>query len=120
MRFFFHRKKITAFGILLANTMLGERLKKIKAALARLDSLNYETKENKKEVLALCGELAGMTKALGSKSSEFKECHDDFLSFANIETKLTEPKKRKISEELHSLLDEKAVNASLEILGNGK
>lgn len=92
--------------------MANERLKKIKGALARLDSLNYEVKENKKEVIALFGEIAGMIKSFATADSNYKNCYDDFVSISDG-TALSEPRKRRLSQELHCLLDDQAVEAAV-------
>ncbi|MBX3738616.1 MAG: hypothetical protein KF715_18120 [Candidatus Didemnitutus sp.] len=112
----FHREKISAFGRILAHTLVGERMKKIKGALARLDSLNFEVKEDKREILALLGELAGMIRLLGDGNAQFKVCYDELIRFADGLEQLSEPKKRRLSEQLHALLDEQTLGAAITLL----
>jgi hypothetical protein len=114
----FHRDKLVAFSRLLAHTLINERVKKIKGALARLDSLNYEYKENKKEVIALLGELAGMIRRLAHKNSAFKECYDELRRHFEgaSPAPLSEAAKRQLSQQLHAVLDEQSLGDAVTLL----
>jgi len=113
---FFHREKIAAFARLLAHALVSERIKKIKGALARLDDLNYENKEDKKEVIALLGELAGMIRLLAEKVPSYKVCYDEMIRCSDRTDGLTESKKRRLSEQLHAVLDDQSLAAAVTLI----
>jgi hypothetical protein len=86
--------------------------------LARLDYLNYENKENKKEVLALLGELAGMIRALAEHSNGYKICYEDLVKWSTNSEGFSEPRKRQISQELHALLDDQSLSSAITLIKN--
>ncbi len=111
-----HRKKINAFVRLLAHNLITERIKKIKGTLARMDSLNYDVKEDRKEIIAILGELAGMTRSLASRHKQFNALYGEMLTLAGNPVNLSESTKRRITEEIHALLDEQGLNAALNLM----
>src|ERR1039457_4529149 len=62
-----HRRKIGAFVRLVAHNVVTERVKRIKGTLGELGSLNYDVKEQRRQIVALLGQLTGMIRLLASR-----------------------------------------------------
>jgi hypothetical protein len=110
----FHRKKITAFAQLLAYSALNERTRRIKAILGRLESLNYDDKSDRKEIVAMLAQLAGMVRLIAERHEGFRQFYAELRQTSEKPEALSEGAKRRLSEELHALLDEQGVSAGLE------
>src|SRR2546426_11206830 len=67
-----HKSKISAFVRLLAHSVITERVNRIKGTLGELDSLNYDVKEHRKQIIALLGQLTGMVRLFASRHDGFK------------------------------------------------
>lgn len=112
----FHRKKINAFVKLLAHSVINDRIKRIKGTLGELDTLDYNVKEQRKEILAVLGELAGMVKGFSTGHSGFKNVYENLVNIAEQRHEVSEPTKRRLCAEIHTLLDDHSVAAAVAIL----
>jgi hypothetical protein len=117
-----HRTKISAFVRLLAHSVMNERIKKIKGTLGLLDGMNFDVKDDRKEIIAILGQLAGMTRLFASRHEGFKQFHGELVLLIEKPETLSEAAKRRKSEELHALLDEQAFAAAINLMevSNGR
>lgn len=117
-----HRAKISAFVRLLALNVINERIKRIKGTLGELDSLSYDVKEQRGRIKAVMGQLAGMIHLFALRHDGFKRVHAELLVLVEKPAGNSEANKRRISEELHGLLDEQGFAAAISLVevSNGR
>lgn len=101
---------------LLSHSLVNERIKKIKGTLGELDSLDYDVKDDRRKIIALMGQLTGMVRLFASRHEGFKQFHDELLGLTQQPGTLSEATKRRLSEELHALLDEQGFAAALSLM----
>ena len=111
-----HRNKIGAFVRVLAHGLIANRINKIRLTLGRLNSLNYDDKPSRREILAIIGELAGMLHAPATKHEGFRLVHEQLIALNLDPKKLTEPTKRRLAQELDALLEERAFVAAVTLM----
>jgi ABC-type transporter Mla subunit MlaD len=112
-----HRKKISAFLRLLAHTLVNERIRRIRGTLTRLDGLNFGVKEDRKEIIAILGELAGMIRTFAKNHNDFQRIYDELINYTTTSPEsLSEATKRRISEEINCLLEDQALAAALNLM----
>ena len=112
----FRRKKITLLFKVLISSFTNERVKRIKETLGKLESLNFDEKDDRKEIFALLGRVSGQIKPLALDENGLKEI-DSEISILLAKTKpLTEATKQKIVYELHSRLDNVSFSETSKIL----
>jgi hypothetical protein len=112
-----HRKKIGAFVRLLGHSLVNERIRRIRGTLTRLGELNYGVKEERKEIIAILGELAGMIRTFAKRNSDFQQKYDELIKYTTTGSEeLSEAAKRRIAEEINCLLDDQALAAALNLM----
>lgn len=114
----FHRKKLNEFVRLIASSAINDRIKQIKGTLGKLESLNYDIKEQRREILAVMGELLGMLRSFYDSQSRFKQVYDELMGITENNQRISEPIKRRLCAEIHSLLDDHSVTQTLTIAEN--
>ncbi|MCI0639567.1 MAG: hypothetical protein L0Y72_18190 [Gemmataceae bacterium] len=117
---FWHRKKISAFFTLLATSHLQERINRIKETLGKLESLNYDVKEDRPKILAIIGQLSGQVRPLSSQNQEIDAVYKEINSILNKDIRLSEAVKMRILHEVHGALDKQALAASSSLMGHQK
>jgi hypothetical protein len=112
-----HRKKISAFVRLLAHTLVNERIRRIRDTLTRLEGFNFGVKDDRKEIISILGELAGMIHTFAKHHSDFRRIYDELIKYTTTNPEgLSEATKRRIAEEIICLLEEEALNAALNLM----
>ncbi len=112
-----HRKKIRSFVQLLGHNLVNERIRRIRATITRLDELNHGVKEDRKEIVAILGELAGMIRAFTKHNAEFLQMYEQMIKLTTTNSEgLSEATKRRLAEELNCLLDDQALAAALNLM----
>ncbi len=64
-----HRKALGAFLAVFASTQLQERNRRIRETINKLNSLDYERRDHKREVIALLGQLSDQITPQGDQDS---------------------------------------------------
>lgn len=114
--YIFHRKKISLLFSVITNTFLSERLKRIRETLSKLESNNFENKEERKEIWALFGQVCGQVKPLVNDKNGLKEIYAEIEQIVRKETALSEALKRKVIFELNGRLDNISLDQTTKIL----
>ncbi len=114
------RKELATFVKLLAASYIDDRVKKIKETLGILDSLNFNMKRDRQEILALLGQLSGQIRPLILEDPEFEAIQKEMVGIEKGESTLSEPMKRRILFSLHAALDNLSHSASTSLMGNQK
>lgn len=100
-----HRKRISILVSVFLASFHNERVKRIKETLGKLDSLNFEDKRDRREIIALFGQVSGQIKHLINDRNNLKPIHDELLVLLENPVRIGEPVKRRIVYELHGELD---------------
>ena len=97
-------------------TVMNERVKRIKETLGKLDSLNFDHKETRREIFALLGQVGGQIKPLATEQNGLDPIHKEILALLAKTAPLTEATKRRIVYELHGRLDNVSLAETQNIL----
>lgn len=104
-----NKKKIAlAFKALLA-TFVNERVKRVRETLSKIEGLSFEEKNDRPEIFALFGQIAGQSKPLASGNDTLKNLHEEAVTIFMKKMKLTEPLKRRFVSEFQAALDDLAM-----------
>jgi hypothetical protein len=111
-----HRKKISLLFSVITNNFLSERLRRIRDTLSKLESSNFENKEERKEIRALFGQVCGQVKPLVNDSNGLTEIYAEIEQIVRKEVALSETVKRKVVSELNGRLDGISLDQTTKIL----
>ena len=111
-----NRGRIEFLFRVLYNRFLNDRSKRIVETLGKLDSLDYENKGHRKEVFALLGQLSGQVEALGDRDERIGRIHSDLMGFLNSTVRLSEAKKRRVTQQVHAALDHLSLESTTDVL----
>jgi hypothetical protein len=114
----FHRRKISLIVKMFVNSYLNERIKRTKETLGRLESLTFDNKEHRPEIIALLGQLCGQIKTIAPAHTEVSQTYKELRELLDNKLKLTEATKRRIIYEVHSGLDNAYSVEIIDILEN--
>lgn len=101
----FHKKKISLIIKVLVNSFLNERVKRIKETLGKLDSLDYNDKEDRGEIFALLGQVSGQIKPLTATDQHLLSLYAEIQTILEKKSPLNEATKRRLVYALHGQLD---------------
>jgi hypothetical protein len=101
----FHSRKVSLFFQVLRSNFFNEKAKRIKETLGKLESLNYENKDDRPEINALLGQVSGQIKHFTSDDGELSKIHHELLDILAKKMRLSEPNKRRLIYEIHGALD---------------
>lgn len=101
-----HRREIALVMRVFIAGHLNERLKKVRETLTKLENLSYDNKEERAEIAALFGQIAGQIRPLVSNNEDLNRIHNEISGVMDRRIRLSEALKRKIVFELHGSLDD--------------
>ena len=101
----FHNKKFALLFQVLLTNFVNERVKRIKETLGKLESLDYDTKNDRPEIVALLGQVSGQIKPFTNDDSDLKLIHEELMGLLKRKTRLSEATKRRVVYEMHGALD---------------
>jgi len=108
----YHRREFKAFFRLLASSHLQERVKRIKETLGKLEGLDFNEKQDRREIFALLGQVSGQIKPLAREGTSLGRIYAEIQTLLREDEKLSEPRKRHVVYELHGCLDDETFVAS--------
>ncbi len=100
-----NRNTLPALFHYLQFSTLSERARRLRGTLGQLEGLNYSTKEDKRQILALLGKLAGELIPLESHHSSVAQIQSEIAEILAKKTVLSEPVKCRIVATIHSAVD---------------
>ena len=100
-----HRGLLAQFVESLRLAHVSESSRRIRDTLMKLESLNFNEKEDKSEIRALFGQLSGQLKAFIDQSENIRNAHDEVANSISTGQKLTEPRKRFLVQLVHGAID---------------
>lgn len=115
----FHRQKAKLFFKLVLSGFVNERIKRIKETLGKLESLNYDDKANRPEIIALLGQTLGQIKSL-TEHEPIRQTHADISDLIDNKARISEATKRRVVYELHAALDTVSFEAMQTLLEERK
>lgn len=101
----FKRRELTLAFRVFANTYLNQRIHRLKETLGKLETLNYDRKEDRSEINALIGQICGQLKPLAQDYPKLSETLEHLTLFVEKKQRLSESKKRRLVYEIHGILD---------------
>lgn len=100
-----NRDKLSLLLRYLRLSYIGERAKRLKETLGKLEALNYGNKEDRQEIFALMGQISGQLKALEREHTSLTPIQVDLDLILAHKMKLSEAHKRRILFSIHSAVD---------------
>jgi hypothetical protein len=101
----FHKRKVALFIRVLLSSFLNERVKRTKETLGKLESLNYDNKEDRAEIFALLGQVSGQIKPFSIANTDLATINEEVHTILAKKTRLNEATKRRLMYEMHAALD---------------
>ena len=101
----FRRKKLALVFRALISNFTNERVKRLKETLGKLESLSFDEKEDRPEILALLGQVSGQINNLATEQNGLKKVQSEITNLLAKTTRLNEATKRRIVYELHGNID---------------
>jgi hypothetical protein len=101
----FRRKKLALIFRVFMSVFLNEKLRRIRETLNKLETLNYDEKQNRAEIRALFGQVSGQIKPMIGSNDGLAGIHKSMCDIVENAAPLTEAKKRSAVAELHGVLD---------------
>jgi hypothetical protein len=114
--FVFRRKEIAKLLATFSNAFAAQRLSRIKETLGKLESLNWDQKENRSEITALAGQICGQLRPLLEEFPKLEDAHKQWTVFAQVWRHRSESRKRQLIYELHGILDMDSFDQHTQIL----
>ena len=91
-------------------TYINERVKRLNETLGKLESVNYDNKEDRSEIFALMGQLLGQMKALEGMHQSIASVQTELEAIVCKKTRLNEAIKRKMLFTIHNAIDQSIQN----------
>lgn len=104
--FWLNRSKISVIFRYIQLSYVSERIKRINETLGKMESVNYDNKEDRREIFALMGQLLGQLKTLEELCPEAGVLRSEIESIVNRKSRLNEAIKRKILFSVHHAVDQ--------------
>jgi hypothetical protein len=101
----FHKRKIALVVNVLLSSFLNERIKRTKETLGKLESLSFDNKDDRAEIVALMGQLSGQIKPFIAANSDLAGINHEIREIVDRKTRLNEATKRRLTYEMHGALD---------------
>jgi hypothetical protein len=108
--FFKNKDKISILFRYLQLSFVSERVKRLNETLGKLETVNYDNKEDRPEIFALMGQLLGQIKALEGMHPSIGQVQDELEQVISKKTRLNEAIKRKITYSIHNAIDQSMHN----------
>lgn len=112
----FKRRELGFVFRVFANAHLNQRVNRLKETLGKLETLNYDQKEDRSELNALVGQVCGQVKPLVGDYPKLVNVYDELLALVERKKRLSESKKRRLVYELHGILDDTSFHQQHQVL----